>query len=348
MRAVAQEAVSPNSERQQLLEWRSGDEKHRVATIADWRIRREQILHGFQLASGSLPDHTRMPPLDLQVIDVDDSHPRYRMQKIRFVAEPNDRVPAWLLLPKPDEGRGQRRPAMLALHQTNDLLGKDEPVGRGGSQNLCYAKELAERGYVVLVPDYPSFGDYEYDFAASPYASGTIKGVLNHQRAIDLLVEQTEVDSTRIGVIGHSLGGHNAIFLGVFDERVKVVVSSCGWTPFADYYQGDLTGWTSPRYMPLIQTRYNSDPNLVPFDFYELIAALAPRAFFSNSPLHDTNFNVDGVRKVQVAVAPVLRLHGTESQFMFEYHDAAHDFPPDVRERAYAFIDKILRDPKKQ
>ena len=33
------------------------------------------------------------------------------------------------------------------------------------------------------------------------------------------------------GALGHSLGGHNAIFTAVFDPRLKVVVSSCGFDP---------------------------------------------------------------------------------------------------------------------
>ena len=58
-----------------------------------------------------------------------------------------------------------------------------------------------------------------------------MKGIWNHMRCVDLLVSRDDVDAEKIGTIGHSLGGHNAIFLGVFDRRVKVVVSSCGWTP---------------------------------------------------------------------------------------------------------------------
>jgi dienelactone hydrolase len=44
----------------------------------------------------------------------------------------------------------------------------------GGLKNLHYAHELASRGYVCLVPDYPSFGEYPYDFQTKGkhYASG--------------------------------------------------------------------------------------------------------------------------------------------------------------------------------
>ena len=41
---------------------------------------------------------------------------------------------------------------------------------------------------------------------------------------------------------------------------------------------GNLAGWTSDRYMPRIRTAYGNDPSKVPFDFYEVVAALAPRS----------------------------------------------------------------------
>ena len=132
--------------------------------------------------------------------------------------------------------------------------GKDEPAGLGGKANFPYGLELANRGYVVLVPDYPSFGDYkDYDFESDRYVSGTMKGIFNHMRCVDLLEGRLEVDPERIGVIGHSLGGHNAMFVGAFDSRLKVIVSSCGWTPFHDYYSGKIAGWTSDRYMPRLR-----------------------------------------------------------------------------------------------
>ena len=118
-----------------------------------------------------------------------------------------------------------------------------------------------------------------------------------------------EVDRDRIGCIGHSLGGHNSLFTAVFDQSLKAVVSSCGFTAFHNYYGGKLAGWTSPRYMPRISSEYGNDPSRVPFDFYEIVASLAPRAFFTNSPLHDSNFDVEGVKKVMAAAGDVYALY---------------------------------------
>ena len=42
---------------------------------------------------------------------------------------------------------------------------------------------------------------------------------------------------------GHSLGGHNSVYTAVLDDRIKVVVSSCGLDSFLDYYNGDEKNW---------------------------------------------------------------------------------------------------------
>src|SRR5262249_4298242 len=156
--------------------------------------------------------------------------------------------------------------------------------------------ELAERGYVCIAPDYPNFGEYRCDVYALGYASASMKAIWNNIRAIDLISEREDNDPGRIGAIGHSLGGHNAIFTALFEPRIFAVVSSCGFNAFPYYFKGDISGWSHKGYMPRLRERYGLDLHRVPFDFPELIAALAPRAFFTSSPLHDRNFEVEGVR----------------------------------------------------
>jgi hypothetical protein len=85
---------------------------------------------------------------------------------------------------------------MLCLHQTIKM-GKDEPVGLEGNANLHYAKELAERGYVSIVPDYPYLGENAVDPYQNGYVSCTMKGIENHMRAVDVLQSLSEVDPTR-------------------------------------------------------------------------------------------------------------------------------------------------------
>jgi dienelactone hydrolase len=307
----------------------------------DWPTHRAAILEGMQQVMGKLPSRDSLPPVATQVVSQVDSDPNILLQTLRFESEPEVWVPAYLFIPK--EPSEQPRPAVLCLHQTIPI-GKGEPAGLGGSPNLHYALELARRGFIALAPDYPSFGDYQYDFASNPkWKSGSLKAIWDNMRAIDMLVARSDVDATKIGCIGHSLGGHNTIFTAVFDERIQVAISSCGFTRFHKYYGGNLKGWTSDRYMPRIATAYDSDPDRVPFDFPQLIAAIAPRAFFSNSPQHDANFDCDGVRETIDAARPVFEVLGASDYLQVLYPDCAHDFPPETREAAYRFLEDCLR-----
>jgi len=85
------------------------------------------------------------------------------------------------------------------------------------------------------------------------------------------------------------------------------------------------------------------DPDRVPFDFYELIGALAPRPFFANAPLGDGNFKVSGVKKVIAGAMDVYKLSGAEKKLHAVYPDCGHDFPNPVRDEAYRWLDRWLK-----
>jgi hypothetical protein len=81
----------------------------------------------------------------------------------------------------------------------------------------------------------------------------------------------------------------------------------------------------------------------MPFDFPEVLAAIAPRGIYVNAPLHDANFEVSGVKKCIAAAQPVFDLLEAKDQLVVEYPDCAHDFPDDVREHVYDWLKKQLK-----
>ncbi|CAG4989858.1 hypothetical protein DYBT9275_00396 [Dyadobacter sp. CECT 9275] len=319
-----------------------------VKNKKDLQEKRKQVLEGMQDVMGKLPYN---PKAAVPVLRIADSikTDKYTRYTIAFDVAENEPVSAYLYIPV--AGNRHKFPAMLALHPTN-ALGMKSVDGQGTVENRGYAKELAERGYVVIAPDYPSFGDAkDYNFKTDRYESATMKGIFNHMRCVDILASRKEVDPDRIGVIGHSLGGHNAMFVAAFDPRLKVVVTSCGWTLF-DYYNigeeaskkygGRLGPWAQERYMPLFRDKYGLDGKKIPFDFDGVIAVIAPRAFFSNSPVNDSNFDVAGVRK-GIANASWAYQHKPD-MIQVRYPASAHDFPTETRMEAYRFIDRILKN----
>jgi len=311
--------------------------------------KRQQILRNMEKAMGKLPDRSDLPPFEIKISDsvMEDRFTRYTLT---FNVANNERLPVYLYVPK-QRGSIQRIPAMLVLHGTS-VLGKGVVDGQGPLPNRAHARELAQRGYVVIAPDYPSFGDLkDHNFDTDRYESATMQAVFNHMRCVDLLQSRPDVDPENIGVLGHSLGGHNAMFVAAFDTRLKVAVSSSGWTQFEYYnigdegskkYGGRLGPWAQIRYMPLIRTKYKLDAKLIPFNFDDIITAIAPRAFFSVSPLKDANFDVNGVREGISLAEKVYSNLGVSDMLQVRYPDTGHDFPVENRKEVYGFLDRTL------
>lgn len=318
-------------------------------SIKEQQKHRKEVLKNMQQVMGKLPKRKPLKVSDIQVID-SLKEAAYIRYNILFTVAENEVLPLYLYIPT-QIGTPKRLPAVLVLHET-DPLGRKAVDGQGNKANRSHARELAQRGYVVIAPDFPSFGDSEnYDFSMDRYDSGTMKGIFNHMRCLDLLQSRSDVDPDRLGVLGHSLGGHNSIFLATFDERIKVAVSSCGWTQL-DYYDigpenekkygGRLGPWAQARYMPLLRDKFNLENKKIPFDFNLMISAIAPRAFFSVSPSRDANFDYKGVQAGIALVEPVYRALNAMENLQVRYPDDEHDFPVESRKEAYNFIDKIL------
>jgi len=308
-------------------------------TTDEHRDLRERILHGFAGVTGALPHYPGPWPLDLKVVSEEETS-AYVRRKITFSAGPEDRLSAWLLIPK---AATAPMPAVLCLHQTTDI-GKDEPAGLGENPDLDYAHELAERGYVAISPDYPTFGENTNipDAYALGFGSITAKGIWNHRRALDLLANLPEVDPGCIGCIGHSLGGHNALFLEAVDTRIRAAVTSCGFSTFASYYDGDLRGWAQQRYMPRIETVYGLDPARMPFDFDGILAVIAPRGVFVSAPVSDANFALEGVKEAVDRARPVFDGLQAGDRLVAIHPEAEHSFPEAARLQAYEALDRWL------
>jgi len=308
-----------------------------IRSLDDWRTRRRHILDGLQQVMGRLPDRSRRVPLEIQTVETVQLK-RVSRRKLTFQTDHSQRVSAYLFLPAAGP-RPARRAAVLCLQQTN-RNGKLEAAGLSGNPELAHALHLARRGYVTLAPDYPGFGDSTFDFDPKHgYASGTMKAVWDNIRAVDLLVSLPGVDSRRIGVIGHSLGGHNAMFTAAFEPRLRVIVSNCGFTRF---HKDDVPSWTGPRYMPRIRTRFANSADRVPFDFPEIIGTFAPRPFLAIAAKRDTDFDYTGVLDSIDAARPVYALHAAGGSLKAAYPDIGHSFPASSRDLADRFLDRHL------
>lgn len=319
-----------------------------VQSTADWQRRRAEIVANMQAVMGKLPGAAKRGDLAVETVEEVDEGTFVR-RLITYASEPGSRVPAYLLIPKSALAPGAAPvPAVLCLHGTDNVVGHGTVVGLGSRPNRQYAKELAERGFVTLAPNYPLLAKYQPDVRALGWESGTLKAVWDNIRGLDLLESLPYVQRGQFGAIGHSLGGHNSVYTAVFDDRIRVVVSSCGLDSYLDYYSGNPKmwepekGWAQTRYIPRLAA-YHGRLQDIPFDFHEMVGALAPRAVLIVAPKRDHNFQAASVDRIGDAAREVYRLYRAEDHLRIEHPDCEHDFPTEMRELAYQWIERALK-----
>jgi hypothetical protein len=82
----------------------------------------------------------------------------------------------------------------------------------------------------------------------------------------------------------------------------------------------------------------------IPFDFHELIGALAPRRVLIIAPTRDHNFQAASVDRIARAAGEVYALFGHRERLTVLHPDCEHDFPNEVREQAYLVLAEVLRE----
>jgi 2,6-dihydroxypseudooxynicotine hydrolase len=101
----------------------------------------------------------------------------------------------------------------------------------------AYEQPVLARGIATLVFDGPGQGEGEYDFAIRGDYEVAVKAVL------DFIETRSDVDASRIGMWGVSLGGYYAPRAAAFDKRIKACIALAGPYDFAEAWDGlpDLT-----------------------------------------------------------------------------------------------------------
>jgi dienelactone hydrolase len=300
-----------------------------ISSTAEWEQVRQHILSAMQTIMGPLPGGEKRCALDVQILEEVDCG-LYIRRLITYASEPQSRTPAYLLVPKQAIEQNKRCPAVICPHPTDNVVGHKVVVGLSTKVNRSYASELAEQGFVTIAPSYPLLANYQPDLKGLGYQSGTMKAIWDNIRAIDLLEALPYVTPGPIGAVGHSLGGHNSVYTAVFEPRIGVIVSSCGLDSYLDYMDGHITGWTSDRYMPRLKD-YAQRLHEIPFDFHDLIAALAPRPCLIAAPYGDSNFKWESVDRIAEAARVIYALYQASDNLMVKHPDCAHDFPDEMR-----------------
>ena len=322
-------------------------------TARTWPQERQRILADAMKILGPFPEH--IVPLDPQVHSEEDCG-SYLRRKISIQVQPGDRMPAWLLVPKQLHGRA---PAIICFYGTTSGAGKDTTVGLSGPapgtpprKNRAFAVDMAEAGFVALAPDYlrdgerlpPSGKPYDTTdfYRRFPNWSCVGKDVWDNMRAVDYLQSLPFVDGKRIGMVGHSYGGHSTLFTTALEPRIKAAFASGPVSDFLHHgiHWGVPTGSSGSASLPGLRP-YVLDHTLpLPVTFYEFTALIAPRplavcqAVGERRPMEEEN---------HAAVSEVYRALGAGDRVQYWWAPGDHDFPPPARRAAVEWFRKWLR-----
>ncbi|GAB4550387.1 MAG: alpha/beta hydrolase family protein [Anaerolineae bacterium] len=308
----------------------------RPATRESWEARRAELRVRLRHSLGldRLPERT---PLRAQIVGGIE-RAGYTIQKLVYESLPGFTVTAHLYLP---QDTGSPVPAVLYApgHWMENC--KLEP----DIQLFC--ANLARRGFVVLVYDPIGQGERLGDWRDHGHLEPLLVGlsqaglmVWESMRAIDYLVSRREVDSRRIGMTGASGGGLNTFYTSALDERVQVSVPVCYVTTFLAMMTAERDrNWEDGVDL------CNQVPGVMAYaEMSDICGLFAPKPLCIIAGIRDWMFPIAGVRQVYPDIDHIYQLLGAGTRVRLAEVDAEHGYNQAMRETAYGWLARWLRD----
>ena len=265
----------------------------RVITGKEWNERRHEILDRWHKMMGEWP-----PLIETQEIEILNEIRRedFTQLRIKFFWTPGEKTDGYLLIP--DDSEPKKPAVIIVYYEPETAIGMGQP-------DRDFAYQLTKRGFVTLSLGttlatknktysiyYPNIEAAEVQpLSMMAYAAANAWYVLR---------SLPEVDSTRIGIMGHSFGGKWAMFAScLFENFACAVWSDPGIVfdesrPDINYWEPWYLGYYPPPWRKRgIISKENPAGGLYPYlvdhgyDLHELHALMAPRPFLVSGGSED-------------------------------------------------------------
>lgn len=262
----------------------------KVKTKEDWKRRRREILNRWHGMMGEWPALVTHPGHTVLATTRRENFTQYF---IRFNWRPDETTDAYLLVP---DTPGKKPAVVCVFYEPETGIGLRKP-------NLDFAYQLAKRGFVTLSVGTLAeattrpYAQYYPNYAHAAIQPLSMLGYLA-ANCWNLLSQRAEVDSNRIGIIGHSYGSKWAMFASCLYDKFACAVWSDGGIVF-DNKRPNVNYW-DPWYLgyhpPPWSERWTSPERakgLYPIllkkghDLTELHALMAPRPFLVSGGSED-------------------------------------------------------------
>lgn len=229
-------------------------------------------------------------------------------------------------------GTTRRLPAIIWLHPWSVPTGYAAAATRAEQPWLA----LARSGSVILAFDQIGCGTRVEEsfpfYRRHPDRSLLGQMVSDTRAAITALRTHPHVDPDQVFLLGAGLGGAVALHVAALDDRVGGVICVNGFSPLrsgAAPDGGSLARWTKhPPLLPKLAA-YAGNESLLPYDFDELLAMVAPRPCLVVAATVDPGRSLPDIRTSVEAARSVYALLGAPQALVLEVKDDYVHFTPD-------------------
>jgi cephalosporin-C deacetylase-like acetyl esterase len=292
---------------------------------------------------GELPEK-KAPVATLKKVE---EHPGFRLEHLDLELNGIQTVPALLLIP---EKRAEKAPGLMYHHWHGGdyFVGKQELL-TGTRAMQAYAPVYAEKGIVTLAIDSWCFGERApYPENGSNGEGDTFKEMLwkgrvlygmmmfDEWQALNYLCTRPEVDTSRIGSFGISMGSTKSWWLAALDERITCCMDLCCLTDYeALIANKGLARHGIYYYVPSL---------LKHFQTAEINELIVPRRRLSLNGRYDGLTPPEGVEKVRDYLAPLYAQYGKAEDCRIELFECKHEELPEMRAIILEWIDQLTID----
>jgi dienelactone hydrolase len=266
-----------------------------MQTAEEWQVRRKEILERINWGLGELP------PRGEGFAESFGSEPVYaatmlgRAQVPTGVAKRSvnfgNCAPGDLYFPAGADIAQQKLPVVIWLHPISPATGYLPGYAEGDAFHIA----LAKTGFAVFTFDQIGNGQRIEEIrkfqTRYPHSSLMGRTVQEVRSAVDALEKADFINPKRIFVAGYAPGGAAALYAAALDERIAGAIPVAGFTPMrldtAEKGAGGIARWS--YWLPLLPRlgAFVGQEARVPYDFHEIIAAIAPRPVLVMSPQYD-------------------------------------------------------------